>query len=300
MLLFVSCILFVLSLALVIFALWQKLPAIQLSALTLPDISNLLTVFLTMVGLAVALVSLYVAIVTYQQSVKDSHEQQKNLDASRAQLQAVVDAAAKQQDILNQNLETSRVQQVLLSKSLDTSKQQHDIQQKHLETSKAQLGVLEQQQRQEAERLSRKPIAEVSILTTTGPKPVDDPSNFPQVNFPLENNKKWSRVVFLILNKGTAEISKPIIRIVASPETVFVDSADMRVTERTEHNVIQFSGAHVIDIDPEAVAGGPLTYSVDITVPDSIDAFDLRFSVSGKNLPKQAHILHFKVTRPSS
>lgn len=107
---------------------------------------------LTLIGLGVAFGSFYVAIVAYQKSVKDSIEQQKSLDASRAQLQAVVDAATKQQDILVQNLETSKAQQTLLSKSLQTSMTQQEIQSRNLETSKAQLMVLEEQQKREAER----------------------------------------------------------------------------------------------------------------------------------------------------
>lgn len=300
MLLIVSSIFFVLSLALLIFSLWEKLPPIHFASLALGDIANLLTVALTMVGLAIALVSLYVAMVTYQQSVKDSEEQQKSLDASRTQLQAVIDAAAKQQEILSQNLETSKAQQALLGKSLETSKQQQEIQYKNLETSKAQLGVLEEQQKREAERLARKPIAEISLLTTAGPKLLDDLEKVPEIEFRLEESKKWLRLSFLVLNKGTAEISRPIVRIVGSPETVFIDRADQRTSERAYHNALQFSGPTTIDIEPAAVAGGPIKYPVDITVPDSINAFDLNFSITGKNLPRKEHTLHLKVIRPPS
>mgnify|MGYP000084144976 FL=1 len=300
MLLVVSSILFVLSLALLIFSLWEKLPAIQFGSLALGDITNLLTAVLTMVGLAVAFVSLYVAIAAYQKSVKDSEEQQKSLDASRQQLQAVVDAATQQQEILTRNLETSKVQQELLSKSLATSKVQQEIQTKNLETSKAQLGLLEAQRKQEEERQSRKPIAEVAIQTKAGPSPLEAIEKQPPLDFPLEHNKKWGRVIFLVSNKGNIEIGRPLVRIVAIPNKVFVDHADFRFGERDGHNEYQFSGPNVVDIAPIDIAGGPFKYAVDITVPDSLDAFDLTFSIQGNNLKRKTHTLHIKVIRPSS
>ena len=109
-----------------------------------------------------------------------------------------------------------------------------------------------------------------------------------------------ARVSFLVLNKGKVEINRPLVRVVASTEKVFVDAADNRQTERADHNAYQFSGPTVIDIDPAEVSGGPYKYAVDITVSDSIDAFDLTFSIQGKNLTRKTHTLHLKVTRPSS
>lgn len=294
MLWIVASALFVFSLALFTFLLWEKLPPVQTSSLALGDLVNVLTALLTLIGLAIAIGSFYVATAAYQKSVRDSEEQQKSLDASRLQLQAVVDAAAKQQELLSQNLETSKAQQILLTQSLETSKQQQAIQHKNLETSKAQLGLLEEQQKREAERLARKPIAEVSLITSAGPMLLDD---LREIEFHLEKNKKWRRLSFTVLNKGGAEISRPIVRIVASPETIFIDRAEVRIAERADHNTLQFSGPNIIDIEPEAVTGGPVGYSVDITVPDSIDGFDLNFSITGKNLPRKEHTFHLKVIR---
>ena len=82
MLWIVASILFVRSLALFIFLLWEKLPPIQAGSLALGDLMNLLMGLLTMIGLAIALVSLYVAIAADQKSIKDDKERLKNLDAS--------------------------------------------------------------------------------------------------------------------------------------------------------------------------------------------------------------------------
>lgn len=277
------------GLALLAYQYWEKTP-IKLGSLDLGDLTNIST-------LLVAIFSLIVANAAYQKSIKDSEEQQKSLDASRVQLQAVIDAAAKQQETLRQNLETSKAQQVLLSKSLETSKHQQEIQHKSLETSKAQLSVLEEQQKREAERLARKPIAEISLQTSVGPNRLDDLGMLSEIEFRLEESKKWSRLSFLVLNKGTAEISKPIVRIVAFPNTAFIDRADKRLGERADHNTLQFSGPDIIDIEPEEVTGGAVKYMVDITVPDSINGFDLNFSITGKNLPRKEHTFHLKITR---
>jgi hypothetical protein len=53
-----ASILFVLSLVLFILLLWEKLPPIQAGSLALGDRMNLLMALLTMIGLAIALVSL--------------------------------------------------------------------------------------------------------------------------------------------------------------------------------------------------------------------------------------------------
>jgi hypothetical protein len=254
---------------------------------------------INLVALGIALGSFYVAIAAYQKSIKDGAEQQKSLDVSREQLQAVVETAKKQQEILSQNLETSKAQQDLLAKSLETSKLQQEIQRKHLETSKAELGVLEEQQKREAERQARKPIAEIALHTQAGSIPISDLEKQP-VEFLLEKNKNWQNVTFLVSNKGNVEISRPLVRFVTSPDTVFVDHADFRMGERGDHNAYQFDGLHVNDIDPIEISGGPYKFSVGITVPDSINAFDLTFSIQGKNLSRKTHTLHLKVVRPSS
>ena len=296
----IASIFFVLIAGIAVFLLWNSSSSRQSGTLTLSDFINLLIAFLTFVGLAVAFNSLQVANQAYQKSVQDGLEQQKILDASRVQLQAVVDAAIKQQDILDRNLETSKAQQVLLNKSLEISKHQQEIQHKTLETSKAQLGVLEEQQKREAERLARKPIAEIFLVTNDGPTPLDIIEKLPAVTFPVEQGKDWARLSFHVLNKGKIEISRPVVRIVASPETVFIDRADQRVGERADHNALQFSGPTTIDIEPEEVAGGAVRYVVDIRVPDLINDFDLKFSITGKNLPLKEHILHLMVIRHPS
>jgi len=151
----IASIFFVLIAGIAIFLIWNSSSSRQSSSLALSDFINLLTAFLTCVGLAVAFDSLQVANQAYQKSVQDGLEQQKNLDTSRVQLQAVVEAAIKQQDILNRNLETSKAQQEILNKNLQTSKIQQEIQGKNLETSKSQLALLKEQGKREVEAATK-------------------------------------------------------------------------------------------------------------------------------------------------
>lgn len=257
------------------------------------DLINLVALAIGFLGAFMAIASFIVAISQLQQAIKDGEEQRKSLDASRAQLQAVVDAATKQQELLSSNLETSRAQQKILSKNL--------------EISTAQFSLLEEQRKSEQERQSRRPIAEVSLLTTTGPKPLDDLEKLPELDFPLEQGKRWAKIVFIVLNKGKVEIIRPTVKIVSSQDKVAIDNdgtgplrAEGRLRDPTIHNDIQFSGPNVNDIETTEVAGGGYRFTVDITAPDSINAFDLTFLIHGKNLPRKAHTLHFKVVRPSS
>lgn len=354
----IAAIFFVLIAGIAIFLIWSNSSSRQSSSLNLSDFINLLSAFLTFVGLAVAFESLQVANQAYQKSVQDGLEQQKHLDASRVQLQAVVEAAIKQQDILNRNLETSKAQQEILNKNLQTSKiqqelqgknletskaqlvllqeqskrevesavkqqdilhrnletskaqqellnktlhasmTQQEIQGKNLETSKAQLNLLEEQRKREQEKEARKPIAEMGISTKDGMISIMEPEKLPVFQFDVDKDKKWSRMAFVVWNKGNIEIFRPTIRIFASPNTISVDHVDFRMSQRYEHHILEFSGADVKDIDPLEVSKRPYSYTVEITVPDSVETFDLTVSVQGKNLPRIERKINLKVIRP--
>ena len=290
----------IIFLGLLLFLLKDSVLSLDWSQLKVSDLVNLGALAIGFLGAFVAIGSLFVAVTQLQQATKDGEEQRKSLDASRNQLQAVIDVATAQQEILKRNLEISQAQQELLSKSLETSKVQQKIQAQSLDTSKAQLGLLEEQRKREEERQARRPIAEVALQTNDGAKPLIELEKLPQIDFPLEKDKKWARLVFYVLNKGNVEISRPLVRLVTSPDTVHVDRADIRIAERMNHNTLQFSGPTLGDIEPEEIAGGSTMFSVDITVPDSVDVFDLDFAITGKNLRRRDHILHFKILRPSS
>jgi hypothetical protein len=262
---------FIIAVVLFIYLIWDKIPSIRPSSFVLSDFINLFTAILTLLGLAIAIGSLYIAISAYQKSVNDSQEQQKSLDDSRDQLKAVVNAATIQQEVLTKNLEIS----------------------------KTQLAILEEQWRREQERQARKPIAEVNLITTEGTRSLDILEKMEEIPLFIEKDSRDSKLEFFVTNKGNAEISKPIVRIVASNEKVFVDKADFRIRVRPDHNSFQFSGPEINDINPIEVSG-PYRFAVVITVPDSVNAFDLTFFIQGNNLNRKVHTLHLKVKSPSS
>lgn len=249
------------GLAVFVYLLWNKIP-ITGGSFALGDLTNMAT-------LVIAIFSLYVAVAAYQKSVKDSEEQQKSLDDSRKQLQAVVDAASKQQEILTKNLETS----------------------------KAQLNLLEEQWKRELERQGRKPNVELSFATNKGTIKLDDLAKT-EFGFSFsDKDKKWGRVHLLVINTGKESVIRPVVRMEASPNTVFIDRPDQRIMERNDHSVLQYSGMEILDIEPVDISGGPSSFSGDVTVPDGIESFDIKFVISAKNLKRKEQVLHFKINR---
>ena len=137
----------------------------------------------------------------------------------------------------------------------------------------------------------------VSEQPKAGNLNLEDLQKLPSIDFSLETNKKWGRLVFLVNNKGKIEVKKPVVMIHAVPDTVFVDKADYRFGERANHNSYQFSGNEVLDLEPIEISGGPYKYAVDITVPDSIEAFELTFKIHGNNLAHKRYRLILNVKR---
>lgn len=251
--------------------------------LKLSDWINIVLLVISLVGLFIAVSSYWVAVSQLEQASKDSEEQRQSLDASRAHLHTAIDAARKQQEILSRNLEISKAQQELLAKNL--------------ETSKAQLGLLEEQWKRELERQSRRPSVELSLATNKGAVRLDDLQKEPAIEFPIEKNRNWSRLNFLVVNKGKEAVMKPMIRMEAYPTTVFLDRADQRASERADHSALQYSGCEILDIEPFDITGAPSSFLGDVTVPDKLEMFDIKFVVIGKSLPRKEQIVHFKVVR---
>lgn len=261
------------GLALFAYLLWQR-TSIDTGSFSLSDLTNIAT-------LVIAIFSLYVAVAAYQQSVKDGKEQQENIDASRRQLQAVVDAATKQQELLKQNLETSKSQQQILTTNL--------------ETSKAQLGLLQEQWRREQEHLARKPIAEVTMWVGGKETSIEEIRKLTEVEFRLEKGKEWGRWEFNLRNRGNTEIIKPFVKVSVSPTTISVFNKDYRINDGLDHHSLQFDNLR--DIEPIEVTKIPYRFTVDIMVPQTEEQFDLFFSVHGSNLPRQQWKIHAKVIR---
>lgn len=273
MLLIAASILFVLALALFIFWLWENRPPIQVGSLAPGDFMNLLMAVLTIIGIFIALVSLYVAIAAYQKSVRDSQEQQKSLDDSRKQLQAVVDATTKQQEILGKNLESSKAQQELLNKNLDTSK--------------AQLGLLEEQWKREQERQARKPKLEITFNSRSS-KELHAKLPLPLV---LQPNRT-ATLTFVVANIGNSPVLNPLISVFVGPPSVRVDRPGGVYETKSDHDRYQ---TKAITLSPKETAGSSYSFTVEVLVPAEIEAFKLLFRVHGDNLPHKDLDLTFRV-----
>lgn len=256
-----ASILFIVALALFTFLLWEKLPPIQAGSLAIGDLVNFSTALLTMIGLAVALGSFYVAIAAYQKSIEDSEQQQKNLDASRAQLQAVVDTATKQQEVLSKNLETS----------------------------KALLAIQEEQWQREKERQARKPKIEIE-LNGTKEKELKDKT---PIRLALGKNRT-ATLNFVMTNVGHITVNEPIVLAIANPQTVYLDKSGMRI-ERQDHHRYQYKSLPLV---PHAISNAGYSTSIDVFVPAELDSFDLLFRVYGENLPAHELELKFLVVPP--
>jgi hypothetical protein len=233
------------------------------SSLAVPKLG--ISDFVNISVLLVAVVSLYVAVATYMDAKASAEQQQKTLDASRMALETVVHTAQGQQNLLEQNLETS----------------------------KTQLSVVQAQWRQEQDRQSRRAQLSMVSLNGTPWETIDQNHDNIQVVIPPAG---WIRMAFVLRNTGTASLVHPIYIVFATLENVFVGGADFRVG-RNNHNQFQQSGVNVLDVLPHSVSGTDFNISVDVTVPNPIQNFDLTFRALGENMDgAKVFTLHFVVT----
>lgn len=243
----VAALLFLGAAAIVLFLVKGKPIALALPKLALADFVNIAI-------LLVAVVSLFVAVVTYTDAKNAAVQQQAALDASRKALESVVQTATGQQTLL----------------------------QKNLETLQAQLEVTQAQWRQEQERLARR--AEISILSLNNRpwatiQEAQAHGNL-SITIPAEGSQA---LTFSLRNIGQAALVHPIYIFTATPETVLVDERNVRVP-RPDRNVLQISGANVIDFLPYSATRTDSNISADVTVPRSVSNFALRLRILGENM----------------
>lgn len=269
--------LFILSLAIFALLIWQKMPLIQIGSPTFGDLINLSTVLLTVIGLAVAFGSLWIAIATYQQSVRDSEDQQKNLDASREQLQAVVESLKSQQHLQSQSLDTSRSLLTLQEGLVGTTKQQQDVLTQSLETSRTLLAL----QKEERERLQELANRKPKLLALLGDVILEKS----KVEIPLTVEKETNRAYLplRIRNVGTASLQRPSY-VAHTPNregTIWLEGtiSDVKRPFHTEQ-----SGLNVKDL--LTFHGSRATYNsgIYIVAPETVSELELIFSMTGENL----------------
>lgn len=228
--------------------------------LKLSDWLNIVFLVIGLVGLYIAIQSYRVAVTQLEQATEDGKEQQKSLDASRAQLQAVVDTAKQQQEVLTQ----------------------------HLETSKAQLALQQELYRQELERASRKPKLTIFVehksfdagKMTTGL---------------VVDKERRTRLPLRIRNTGSAPLKKPIFIAVASQKDITMWFENTPVHQTTPNRAQLGGSVGVMDIPPFSTSKQNWEADLLFSVPAGATSFDVTLDVVAENLDSPFHVV-FHVT----
>lgn len=245
--------------------------------LKLSDWINIVLLVIGLLGLGIAIKSLFVAVSQLQQATKDGEEQRQSLDASRKQLEAVVQSLTNQQEVLTKNLETSR-------SVLALQKEQQEVLTKSLEVSKALL-VLQKEERQRVQELAnRKPRLQLLVDGN-----VWDKDKLDRTVVLGKDNSGILEIGFI--NSGNAALEKPVFIANALKKEILVW---MTRLDYDHPNRSQVSGPAVPDILPKGI----FSPTVDLTVPLSISDFDLAFHVTGSGLDNPfSPVIHVLVQR---
>lgn len=266
----------ILGIAGLAFLLWEKAP-IESGSFKLGDLTNLLTIL-------IAVFSLYVAVATYQQSIKDSEEQQKSLESSRAQLEAVVETLEQQHQTLSRNLEASK-------DLLGIQREQQAVLADSLKTSRALLALQKEERERVHELANRKPQVHVVL----GSEEISDPEATFEVNVDKNNN---AVIPLMVKNIGTANLLHPGIYAIASRKDVKLrlDGSSFRDAPNTHRS--ELGGLRVKDMLTFKSSGSIYEASIHLGNLVSDEPFDIHFSMDGENLEQSFRlILHIKIKR---
>jgi hypothetical protein len=247
------------------YQLWQNIP-LKAGSLAIGDLTNI-------VAMVVALVSLYVAVATYQQSIKDSEEQQKNLEASRQQLQTVAQTLNQQQEIQAKNLETSKdlfglqkEQQTVLTESLEITRSLYQLQKDERERVR--------------ELASRKPKIQAIINgqivqgTTAA------------IELVLKGND-ITLIPMAIRNIGSTHLIHPVFTAVASNKKTSIWFEGKGITQPVHRTQLNFD----LDLLPFEISEATYESSIGLSGPFPELNFEVEYRVAGDNLDRP-----FKIT----
>jgi hypothetical protein len=92
---------------------------------------------------------------------------------------------------------------------------------------------------------------------------------------------------------GDAPVAKPVVIIVAEPDTISLYNRGDRRGRPDNH--LQFSGNGFLDISPFEISGTPDLFDIEAVIPPEVKEFDLAFTIFGDNLAKDEVKTHFKV-----
>ena len=113
--------------------------------LSLSDKTNIVATVVNIVLLVLAVVSIHIALKSYQTAQESGAQQQRTLDASKDALSSVVGALKEQQGTLNDS-------RLALKQSVDIITEQKKLLQQSVQTSRNQLAVLDAQWKRQLEQ----------------------------------------------------------------------------------------------------------------------------------------------------
>jgi hypothetical protein len=210
----------------------------------------------------IALLSLYVAVLAFQDAQKSGQEQKASLEKSREALESVVATATRQQELLD----------------------------KALHVSSAHFELVQKQSEEEARRLARKPLLEFAI----GEISEVELTKLPLINLTAD---KFDVVAidFRVKNVGDAAALKPVLIVSSQPASVKLSERGQRPVAS---NPLQFAGLTSLDIQPFSIAGTSYRYPIDAWAPNDRPLFVITFSIYAENAPQKQLTINVQVTRP--
>lgn len=249
----------IISAGVVAYLVKDSLLSIDLSQLKPDTIINLGALAVGFAGAFVAIASFFVATFQLQQAMRDSVEQKASLDSSRAQLQGVVDAAIKQQQLLQSNLATSQ----------------------------AQLGLLEEQWNREKERQSRKPKIELLFDNRTETQlRGGDP-----IVIPL-NPRRRAILKFVAINNGNSAGTNPLVSFQADHPNIRIGAP--KTLSLRDMDAYRYKLDGVTLHQHQSV-----DYTLEIEIPVDLELFAIKYQILGDNFSPATMSVRFKAIHPN-
>jgi hypothetical protein len=164
--------------------------------LSLSDKTNIVMIFVNLVFLILAVVSIHIAVKSYQAAQESGKQQQQTLDASKDSLSSVVVALKKQQETLEDSRQALR-------QSVSIIAEQQVLLQQSVKTSRNQLAVLDAQWKRQLEQtdIARQQLQLSKDLAHLGVEPYVDCD----LVFPGPNEKDDPYI--WIINKSPISVS---------------------------------------------------------------------------------------------
>lgn len=266
--------------ALLAYLLSNWIAPLDWSSLKIGDFANLIGLGIGLFAALVAIGSLLVTLAQFRQAIKDSEEQQKNLEASRQQLQAVVETLKQQQETLTRGLDTSRDLFAL-------QKEQQSALNKSLETTKSLYQLQKEERERILEMASRSPKVQVVVGDQIAEHSI-------QVSQSVGKDANHTLIPIVIKNIGTATLRNPIITVEASNKLMGLQLAGAPHPAQPNAFRSRLGGAAILDLLPFGTSELESNSSITVgglSLFQETGEVDINYLVTGDNLPRPFKLL---------